>query len=380
MSDPDKIIHVVSFNIPYPPDYGGVMDIFYKIKALKKEGVGVILHCFSYGRSRSRTLETECLRVHYYQRNLNLFLFLRQQPFIVTSRENEKLLADLTEDNYPIIFEGIHSTAYLGHPSLDGRMKMVRTHNIEHLYYRNLARVEKNVFRKFYFNLEANRLERYEPNLSEASLLFPISPADTKYFAAKFGKTLFVGPFHNSDVCSSLPGKGKYILLHGDFSTPENNSAALYLIREVISKWSYQTIIAGKKPSAEIFHEVSKLKHVKIIPNPPEDRMSDLIRNSQICLIHSTHRTGMKLKLINSLSSGRHIIASEAVTSGTRLESLCHLATTCDEWRQLADELMVTIFTPEMCDSRNKLLTDIADNRVNARRIIESTNNYNVHS
>ncbi len=78
----NKIIHLVSFNIPYPPDYGGVMDVFYKIAALKKQGVGIILHCFSYGRTLSRTLERECLRVHYYRRDLDLFHCVTPERFI----------------------------------------------------------------------------------------------------------------------------------------------------------------------------------------------------------------------------------------------------------------------------------------------------------
>ncbi len=28
----DKHLHVIAFNVPYPADYGGVIDIFYKIK------------------------------------------------------------------------------------------------------------------------------------------------------------------------------------------------------------------------------------------------------------------------------------------------------------------------------------------------------------
>jgi len=106
-------VHLVSFNIPYPPDYGGIMDVFYKITTLKKEGIGVILHCFGYGRGRSRTLERECLRVHYYRRELNLFHLFRKEPFIVLSRKNDLLLKNLTEDSHPIIFEGLHTTHFL---------------------------------------------------------------------------------------------------------------------------------------------------------------------------------------------------------------------------------------------------------------------------
>ncbi len=94
------------------------MDVFYKIAALKQQGVGVILHCFSYGRTRSRTLERECLKVHYYRRDLNLYL-LQKDPFIVLSRRNPDLLRNLLTDNHPIIFEGLHTTYWLGHPALE---------------------------------------------------------------------------------------------------------------------------------------------------------------------------------------------------------------------------------------------------------------------
>jgi len=374
----NNIIHLVSFNVPYPPDYGGVMDVFYKITSLKKQGIGVILHCFTYGRLRSRTLENECLRVHYYHRNLNLFFLFRKKPFIVLSRQSEKLISDLRADTHPIIFEGLHTTAYLGHPALEGRMTMVRTHNIEHFYYDHLAQAEKNPFRKFFFISEARKLKVYEEILSEASLLLPISPADTEYFRAKFGRALFIGPFHQADECLSFPGKGSYVLLHGDFSTPENNASALFILREVASAWGYSTIIAGKRPSHDLYREASGLKHVRIIPNPSLEKMNELIQNSHICLLHSSQPTGMKLKLINSLCSGRHIIAAEPVVTGTNLESLCHIAGKSDEWVQLTHDLMKMEFTNEMRAERTKLVHKVADNGANARKIIESVNNHNV--
>ena len=55
-------INIVSFDIPYPPDYGGVIDIYYKIKALNSVGIKIYLHCFYYGRKRSFRLESICSR------------------------------------------------------------------------------------------------------------------------------------------------------------------------------------------------------------------------------------------------------------------------------------------------------------------------------
>ena len=35
--DITKEIHIITFDIPYPANYGGVIDVFYKIKALKEK-------------------------------------------------------------------------------------------------------------------------------------------------------------------------------------------------------------------------------------------------------------------------------------------------------------------------------------------------------
>lgn len=373
----NRIIHLVSFNIPYPPDYGGIMDVFYKIAALKKQGIGVILHCFSYGRGRSRTLERECLRIHYYRRELNLFHIFRKDPFIVVSRKNDLLLKNLLADTHPIIFEGIHTTWYLGHKDLEGRITMVRTHNIEHVYYRNLAASEKNPFRKFYYNLEARKLERYEPKLAGASWLLSISPGDTEYFSSRYGNAVFVGPFHPGEACCTTDGKGDYVLLHGDFSTAENDAAALYILKEAAPHWKYRTVLAGKRPSAELTDAVSTLRHVRLVPNPSVHQMNDLITNAQVCLLNASQPTGMKLKLINSLCSGRHVVASPAVVSGTGLGELCHVAVKPGEWVSLTESLMKDDFTLEMRERRNHLLREVADNEVNARKIIEIIDNYN---
>jgi hypothetical protein len=370
------IVHLISFNVPYPPDYGGVMDVFYKISALKQLGAGVILHCFSYGRSRSRTLERECLQVHYYKRDLNLFHFFRREPFIVLSRRNGSLLNNLLSDRNPVIFEGLHTTYLLDHPALANRIKMVRTHNIEHIYYRNLAANEKNPFRKLFYYAEARKLERYEPKLGKATLLLTISPGDTDYFRTKYGNALFVGPFHPAEGCRSSNGKGDYVLVHGDFSTAENNVAARFILDEVAVNWRHKTVFAGKRPSDELIHAASALKHVKIIPNPSLNQMSELITNAQICLLNASQPSGMKLKLIISLCTGRHVITSAPVVAGTRLESLCNIASDPGEWVSMTERLMQADFTPEMREKRDHVLREVADNTLNARKIIEFLNSY----
>ena len=49
-------LHIVSFDVPYPPNYGGVIDVFYKLKALFDLGIEIYFHTFveSFGFHPSR--------------------------------------------------------------------------------------------------------------------------------------------------------------------------------------------------------------------------------------------------------------------------------------------------------------------------------------
>ena len=102
--------------MPFPPDYGGVMDVFFRIKHLKEAGFIIILHCFDYndraGDANIRKLKEYCQEVHIYSRKKSIFSLLGKQPFIVHSRQNKLLLSNLLKNDYPILFEGIHTTAF----------------------------------------------------------------------------------------------------------------------------------------------------------------------------------------------------------------------------------------------------------------------------
>jgi len=108
-------------------------------------------------------------------------------------------------------------------------------------------------------------------------------------------------------------------------------------------------------------------------------QMNELINNAQVCLLNASQPSGMKLKLINALCQGRHVITSDSVVAGTHLESLCNIAGSPDDWINLTDRLMKEEFTAVMIENRRRLLSEIADNSLNARKIVESIENYHSH-
>jgi hypothetical protein len=365
-----RAIQLVAFNIPYPPDYGGVIDIFYKIKALSECGVSVYLHCFEYNRPQAAELEKYCERVFYYPRKKGIVYQFLAKPYIVVTRVNDQLLNNLSSNNTPILFDGMHTCFYLDHPQLAGNVRLVRTHNVEHEYYLNLYKAEQNLFKKIFFRMEACKLKRYETILKKASHLLCISPNDNYYFDRKYGHSHFIPAFHPFSEIKSKVGHGKYILFHGNLSVSENIQAVEYLIKNVFSKITFPVIIAGKNPTARLAQKISQYAHIQLVSNPENEQMEGLIQEAQISLLPTFQDTGLKLKLLASLFEGRFCIANTPMIHKTGLEHLCHLADTPKEMIDKVNELFDQDFTSEEIEKRKLILEDAFSNHLNALKII----------
>lgn len=367
-------IQLVAFNIPYPPDYGGIIDVFYKVKALSECGVSVYLHCFEYDRSRAIELEKYCERVFYYPRKKGILYQFTSKPYIAITRANDQLLNNLSSNNTPILFEGLHTCFYLDHPMLSQHLRLVRTHNVEHEYYLNLYRSEQNPFKKLFFRLEACKLKKYEPILKKASYLLCISTNDNYYFDQKYGHSHFIPAFHPFNEIKSKVGRGKYILFHGNLSVSENIQAAEYLLKHVFSKITLPVIIAGKNPTARLAKKISQYANIQLVSNPENERMETLIQDAQISLLPTFQDTGLKLKLLAALFSGRFCIANTPMIHKTGLEHLCHLADTPKEMIDRVNELFHLDFTSSEIEKRKLILEDSFSNRRNALKIIRLLN------
>ena len=202
-----KHLHIVSFNVPYPADYGGIIDVFYRIKTLSEMGVKITLHSFIYGRPEADILNELCEKVYYYRRDMSLLNLLKSEPYIVASRNNKELIANLLKDNYPVLIEGLHCCSVLD--SLNDRLTLVRAHNIEHEYYCRLADSESNRLKKIYLGLDAKKLEHYESKMTKASYVLGVTQADCDHFEQIGCKHVLLMPSsHNYEVVESRAGSG----------------------------------------------------------------------------------------------------------------------------------------------------------------------------
>ncbi|MBI9032830.1 MAG: glycosyltransferase family 1 protein [Bacteroidales bacterium] len=374
MKNTSKHMHVVAFDIPYPATYGGVIDVFYKIKALFNQGVKIHLHCYQYGeREPQDELNKYCETVHYYKRHTGLKSAMSIKPYIVFSRRSEELVINLSKDRYPIIFEGLHSCSIIDDPRLGKRMKIYRAANIEHHYYYNLFKVDRKLKNKIYFLVESLKLRLFQKVLKHSDLILVVSRSDQDYLKRFFPekKVAFIPTFHANDKLNILSGKGTYALYHGNLSVAENHNAVDFLINRVFKDINIPLKIAGKNPSLALKRSVEENDKIELIPNPSDKEMFDLIRNAHVNVLVTFQGTGLKLKLLNTLYNGRFNLVNRVMLNGTGLDEACVIADSPSDIKSKIQHLFTQKFNGEELHVREDKLSKNYDNKVIANNLTE---------
>lgn len=332
-------LHIVSFAIPYPADYGGVQDVFHKLRWLKKLGVKVHLHVWAYhGRLIQPELAELCEQISVYDRRINWKDMFMGLPYTIASRNPAELLANLKKDDAPILFESLHATRQIAHPDLASRKLIFRESNIEHDYYRHLATHETHLFKQLYFKEEARRLKRWEPQLKHAAVFCNVSEEDQRYFRTQFPQAIheWIPSFTPYDNLKIGAGGGAFALYHGNLSIQENAVTAHMLARLWNSNHQLPPlVIAGKQPDKTL--RLFASHRVQILADPSDGQLDDLITTAGWHLMFTPQPTGIKLKFLNVLFQGGRIIANPHMVHGTGLSQAVSLL---EDWSKLPDYML----------------------------------------
>ncbi len=277
------------------------------------------------------------------------------------------------QDDYPILMEGIHCTFLLHQNKLFNRKVFVRLHNVEFDYYRQLAKAETSFVKKIYFLHESKLLRRYEKSIAGKATFIAVSEKDAatyrKIFNAKNIEYLPV--FLSFQSTAFKEEKGNFCLYHGNLSVSENEKAVTWLLKNIFNDLKIPFVIAGKDPSDKLKKLIHKNENCCLALNPNETEMSDLIHKAQINILPSFNSTGIKIKLLNALFNGRHILINRQAVDGTGLESLCVIVEDAKDFKRNILSLYEKSFTKQDAESRKELLSKKFNNEENAKLLVK---------
>ena len=372
----DKKLNIIAFDVPFPPNYGGIADVFYKLKSLHEAGAEITYHCFYYigHNPPSKELEKYCKEVHYYKRRRNLFsLIFSRLPYVVVSRSDVILFARIMSDWNPVLIDGIQCAYWLQHEDFKSRRIIFRANNIEHDYYDGLANWERNPLKKLYLRREAQKLRNFEHQLRGVSTILSVAKMDIPHFS-EYANTVHLPPFFNdtaeSHFAPSRTGKERFVLFQGNLSVKENEHSAIHIIENIAPLSNQKFVIAGKNPSKKLKKKAKFQKNIELIDTPSHELMQDLIRDAHINLLMTFQQTGIKLKLLHALQSGKHIIINSLMDDSGIFAEMCEVEDYSDKIAVRIEELLLVDFTQEMKDLRDEKFNAIYSNKKNAAKIL----------
>jgi glycosyltransferase involved in cell wall biosynthesis len=228
------------------------------------------------------------------------------------------------------------------------------------------------MFKKVYFKRESKLLKEYETSMADKATFWTVAESDLRVFNKELGySSVDFLPLYLPDLHQEWQGAtGNFCLYHGNLSVAENEYAATWLLEEIFSTLEIPFVVAGKNPSAKLEKLAHTHPHTCIVANPSEKEMQELIKKAQVNILPSFNNTGIKLKLINALQYGRHVLVNDAGVDGSNLRSVCEIANCKEDTITAIETLFNQPFNYHNLTERMEVLKNLFNNQRNATQMI----------
>ena len=177
--------------------------------------------------------------------------------------------------------------------------------------------------------------------------------------------------FRSHSHVDSIPGKGNFVLYHGNLGVAENDKAACYLIEEVFAGTDIPLVIAGNHPGKRLRQLAAGHSHVQLKYGVTTSYIHELIREAHINVLPTFQPTGIKLKLLAALYTGRHCLVNTPMVKDTGSEHFCTVADTAEHMRNHVLRLMQEPFSKREIERRKELEEGRFSNAHNAEKLLQ---------
>jgi glycosyltransferase involved in cell wall biosynthesis len=332
----------VTYDIPYPLDAGGKLRAFHLMRQTAKEHR---VYCLCFYREKNQLHNLSFLSfcedvIPVKRKSLYSFSNLAgiiQRPFAVNLYESKQM-----EDQLERISKKTHAdivqfeSFYTGRFMRDDRAykQIFGTENIEWQVYEDYASTQKNVLVKKLFLKEVHRLKKVENEMyKKPDALFVVSKDNQKYIQSFSDKKIFVIPngisIQNPILKLKKTGK-RNVLFIGNFSYIQNKDAIHWILEEMIQIWDKNwmlTIVGKHMPSdlkTKLFSSAEKYA-IEIALHDSVSTIEDEYKNADIVFAPLRIGSGTKFKVLEALSFGIPVVATDKAVEGTDLRNNNHL-------------------------------------------------------
>lgn len=364
----EKHLHIISFDNPFPPNYGGVIDVFYKIKALHQLGIKIYLHCFCLERNQvSNELKAITEKVFLYPKNRNPLFLFSPIPMSVISRFDKKLIENITKIDAPILVEGLQSSMIINRFDLKKHKVILRLHNIESNFYAGMSKNETSFLKKTLYRIEANKYKNYQEKINQFQHVFGLSHYECEFLATQTKNWSYLPVFHGNEINNQLSEFGDFALYHGDLRLADNKKAAAFCISLFKKINHFKLIIASSNGKEFIENLIGESSNIEFVELENHDHLESLLNKAHLNILLSFQKSGTKLKIINALHRSRFCLINENMVDDERILKLCEVATTEEEFIDAINRLKSKPYLDN--EIRKNTLKEVYNDAENATKI-----------
>ena len=318
---------------PWPPKDGEAIAILQMAKGLAANGNSVTIlymntpkHHFEASdipASGKNNITFESVWVDSGIKSIPAFInLLKKTPYHVERFFSKtflsKLIVLIQKEKFDIIqAEGLYLIQYFAFLKNYTQAKFIyRSHNQEGEIWKNLAANSKSPIKKKYLNQQSKKLIRYENDIvKNVDAIIPISLADTVHYKLLSEKNkVFYSP-SGIDI-ENIPDSDNNIITNdlyfiGALDWLPNVEGLMWFMNKIfpaIIKLHPDVTfhIAGRNAPAQL----ATIKQTGIIFHGEVDNALDFITGKFICIVPVLSGSGMKLKIMEAMAAGKHVITT----------------------------------------------------------------------
>lgn len=344
-------ILIISPDLPYPPNHGGRVDIWNRIKLLSKLNHEVDIAITS-NEEFTNTADREQFykyigKAFFFPRKIKFLQFILGVPYQTSSRSSlEKFRSDTKYDI--VILESESTSSILNSPSIKNTKILLRIHNNESQYFSALFKSTKQPIKKAYYLYESLAYKRHTKKIKARSdaILHISSEELAAEKSENISKSFFLPPYINLDSLKEpSTSDNSQVLFVGNLFTPNNINGLQWYLDEVHQKLltsnkDYELVIAGNTKGKKIALTNLNQPRIRLYDSPAN--LDELYKTSTVFIIPLLEGAGVKLRAVNAISEGIAIVSTSSGIEGLNLKDGFHfsLGNTSEAFFQAINRLL----------------------------------------
>lgn len=314
---------------PYPPNHGMVVDIWNRILILEKIGLKIDLICTVKGNTDSLDKSEIVKHVNHFwivnRKNRVIDLFSKETIQVKSRVALSRLVINQHYDY--LLLEADYVAEILNNKTITYDYAILRSHNNEGVYYKNLGESTPNIFKKFYYFSESFKFNKTEPALLKKvkNVLFVSMDEKKRYDKQLKGiNTLFLPPVIKLET-KLRQLNNKTVLFIGSLYIDNNREGIQYYIKNVHPYLSqldgYKFILAGntKHHKLQWVDDILRTNKDVTFYDTPDD-LEPLYARASVFLNPMLHGAGVKLKTVEAIVNGLPVVCFPTGIEGTGLQ------------------------------------------------------------